>query len=350
MKKSIGVALLSLSLCAGFLSAADKVVDKTLAVVNNEPIMKSEFDKLVSPVVAQYEQSTPPAEQSQDKIKEFKQKFLEQMIDDRILRQEAQKRKIKINKRELDEGVKQVKKRFPAEADFNAELKKENLTVAQFQKRIEEQLMVMKLMEQEIRAKTAQPKDEEVKKFYDQIVEKMNGKALGLDLKEEEEAATLAKLMNRMSSEQVHARHVLVGVDKNAAAPEKAAAKKKIEGIQKELKDGADFDELAKKYSDDPGSKNRGGDLGFFAKGDMVPEFEKVAFSLELGKISDPVLTDFGYHLIKVEEKRAPRKLAFDDVKGDLREFMFQKSAQQRYESWMKEIRQKANIKVNPVE
>ena len=350
MKKYIGVVLLGLSVCAGSVLAADKVVDKTQAIVNNEPIMRSEFNKMVAPVIEQYSQSTPPAEQSQEKIKEFKQKFLDQMIDDRILRQEAQKRKIKINKRELEEGVKQVKKRFPTAAEFNAELKKENFSSAQFEKRIEEQLMVMKLMEQEIRAKTPQPKDEDVKKFYDQIIAKMNGKDLGLDKKEEEEAASLGKMMTRMTSEQVHARHILVAVDKNATAQDKAAAKKKIEGIQKELKGGADFEELATKYSDDPGSKSRSGDLGFFAKGDMVPEFEKTAFAMNVGQISEPLLTDFGYHIIKVEEKRAPRKLSFDDVKGDLREFMSQKAAQKRYEAWMKDIRQKANIKVNPIE
>jgi peptidyl-prolyl cis-trans isomerase C len=243
-----------------------------------------------------------------------------------------------------------VKKRFPSETEFQGELKKENLTAAQFEKRIEDQLMVMKLIEQDIKAKTPQPTDEEIKNTYEQIQAKMNGKNLGLDKKDEDEMASLAKLLSRATAEQVQARHILIAVDKNASLEEKSAALKKIKNIQAELKGGADFGELAQKYSDDPGSKNRGGDLGYFSKGDMVPEFEKVAFALNVGQVSDPVLTDFGYHLIKVEAKRAGKKLSYDDVKNDLREFLYQKAAQKRYESWMKELRAKASIKINPIE
>jgi parvulin-like peptidyl-prolyl isomerase len=343
----IGLGIVALT--AGAASAA-RVVDKTLAVVNGEAIMNSDFEKTAAPILEQYTQSTPPAEQTPEKIKEFKQRLLDQMIDDKLLRQEALKRKIKVGKREIDEGIKQVKKRFPTDAEFQGELKKENLTMAQFEKRIEEQLMVMKLIEQEIKSKVPQPTDEQVRDFYNKIQAKMNGKDLGLDKKEEEEIANLAKFLGRMVSEQVRARHILVAVDKNATMEEKSAALKKVKKIQQELKGGADFSELAQKYSDDPGSKSRGGDLGFFAKNDMVPEFEKTAFSLNVGQVSEPVQTEFGYHIIKVEEKRAARKLTFDEVKNDLREFLYQKSAQKRYESWVKELRSKAAIKVNPIE
>jgi parvulin-like peptidyl-prolyl isomerase len=327
-----------------------KVVDRTVAIVNNDPIMYSEFQKTADHILEQYKQSAPPAEQTPEKIKEFKQKLLDQMIDDRLLKQEAATRKIKINRREVDEGIKQVKKRFTTDAEFQSELQKENLTLPQFEKRIEEQLSIMKLIEQEVKAKTTPPTDQEVRSFYDQVQAKMNGKDLGLSKKDEDEIANLAKYLARSTAEQVHARHILVSVDKNASMADKTAALQKIKKIQQELKAGADFEELAKKYSDDPGSKNRGGDLGFFSRGDMVPEFDKVAFSLDVGQVSEPVLTDFGYHIIKVEEKRAARKLSYDDVKNDLKELLFQKNAQKRYEVWLKDLRAKANIKVNPIE
>ena len=85
------------------------------------------------------------------------------------------------------------------------------------------------------------------------------------------------------------------------------AALAKINDVQKKLKKGDDFAELAKKYSEDPGSKDRGGDLGYFSKGDMVPPFEKAAQALDVGQVSDVVQTDFGYHIIRVEEKKAAR-------------------------------------------
>lgn len=340
------LTLLALPVCA----VQAKVVDKTLAMVNNEAIMLSEYNKIANPIIEQYKQAAPAAEQTPEKMKEFQQKLIDQMVDDKLLKQEATKAKIKVTKREVEEGVKQVKKRFQTEDEFQAEMRKEEMTQPQFEKRIEEQLMVMKLIELEVKGKVTSPTEDQVKAFYDQVQQKMAGKNLGLDKKDEDEIGTLAKYLTKLTSEQVHARHILVAVDKNAAMDTKSAALKKVKKIQQELKAGGDFEELAAKYSDDPGSRNRGGDLGFFSADDMVPEFAKAAFALNVGQISDPVLTDFGYHVIKVEEKRAARKISYDDVKNDLKELLSQKGAQKRYESWLKDLRAKAAIKINPID
>jgi peptidyl-prolyl cis-trans isomerase C len=115
------------------------------------------------------------------------------------------------------------------------------------------------------------------------------------------------------SEQEVHARHILVPTEEEA---------KKIED---QLKKGADFAELAKKESKDPGASD-GGDLGFFTKEQMVPEFSKVAFELEPGKISDPVKTQFGWHIIKVEEKRARKAPDFDQVKPQIEQYVTRKA------------------------
>jgi peptidyl-prolyl cis-trans isomerase C len=118
----------------------------------------------------------------------------------------------------------------------------------------------------------------------------------------------------QISGEQeVHARHILVETEDQA---------KKIEG---DLKKGADFAELAKKESKDPGASD-GGDLGFFTKDQMVPEFSTVAFALEPGKISDPVKTQFGWHIIKVEEKRTRKAPDFEQVKPQIETYVVRKA------------------------
>src|SRR6202162_1376795 len=118
----------------------------------------------------------------------------------------------------------------------------------------------------------------------------------------------------QISGEQeVHARHILVETEDEAKA------------IEDELKKGADFAELAKKKSKDPGAAD-GGDLGFFTKDQMVPEFSAVAFTLDLGKISDPVKSQFGWHVIKVEEKRNRQAPAFDQVKGQIETYVTRKA------------------------
>src|ERR1700719_4309954 len=113
--------------------------------------------------------------------------------------------------------------------------------------------------------------------------------------------------------QEVHARHILVETEDEAKA------------IEEELKKGADFAELAKKKSKDPGASD-GGDLGFFTKDQMVPEFSNVAFSLEPGKISDPVKSQFGWHVIKVEEKRNRKAPEFEQVKSQIETYVARKA------------------------
>jgi len=118
----------------------------------------------------------------------------------------------------------------------------------------------------------------------------------------------------QISGEQeVHARHILVETEDKAKE------------IIAKLKKGADFAELAKKESKDPGASD-GGDLGFFTKDQMVPEFSAAAFALEPGKISDPVKSQFGWHVIKVEEKRARKAPPFEQVKPQLEAFVIRKA------------------------
>ena len=113
--------------------------------------------------------------------------------------------------------------------------------------------------------------------------------------------------------QEVHARHILVETEDQAKA------------VEDELKKGADFAELAKKKSKDPGASD-GGDLGFFTKDQMVPEFSTVAFALEPGKVSDPVKTQFGWHVIKVEEKRNRKAPDFDQVKSQIETYVTRKA------------------------
>jgi peptidyl-prolyl cis-trans isomerase C len=116
------------------------------------------------------------------------------------------------------------------------------------------------------------------------------------------------------NEEEVHARHILVASEDDAKA------------ILAELKKGADFAETAKKKSTEPGAAQSGGDLGYFTKEQMVPEFADVAFKLEKGKISDPVKSQFGWHIIKVEDRRKKAPPQFDQVKDQLETFVARKA------------------------
>lgn len=125
--------------------------------------------------------------------------------------------------------------------------------------------------------------------------------------------------------EEVRARHILfrASPDDKAAS---AAAEKKAQDVEARLKKGEDFATLAKQLTEDPSGKQDGGDLGFFAKEQMVPEFAEVAFGMKPGEVSKPVKTQFGWHVIKVEEKREKPTPTFDEVKPQIEQFLAQKA------------------------
>ena len=125
--------------------------------------------------------------------------------------------------------------------------------------------------------------------------------------------------------QEVHARHILI---RAAPGDEKASkeAEDKIKAIIVRLKKGEDFEKLAKEVTEDPSGKANGGDLGYFTKDQMVPEFSETAFKLEKGQISEPVKTQFGWHVIKVEDKRAKAPPKFEEVKPQIENFVTRKA------------------------
>lgn len=148
--------------------------------------------------------------------------------------------------------------------------------------------------------------------------------------------------------ESVKARHILVKVAAGADDAAWKAALKKINDVKKKLKKGEDFAKLAKEYSDDPGSKQKGGDLGYFTKGRMVPEFEKAAFSMKKGEISDPVKTNFGYHLIEVTDKKAASQKPFEEAKSGIKRTLTQEKQQKVMDDLMAKLKKKYKVTEHP--
>ena len=135
--------------------------------------------------------------------------------------------------------------------------------------------------------------------------------------------------------ETMRVRHILVKVDKDADLEARKAASEKALSLLKRIRAGEDFGKVAEEFSDDAGSKAKGGDLGFFQKGQMVPEFEKAAFSLKPGEVSDIVETKYGYHIIKCEEKRAAGVVPFEEVKKGIVEKLLKQTTASKIEEYV---------------
>jgi peptidyl-prolyl cis-trans isomerase C len=148
--------------------------------------------------------------------------------------------------------------------------------------------------------------------------------------------------------EMVKARHILVRVSSEAEPDDWGAAETRIREIKKRLDGGEDFAAVAQTSSEDPGSKDKGGELGFFPRGQMVPEFEKAAFALRTGEVSGPIKTAFGYHIIKVEDRKEAKSKAFDEVKEEVKNRLIETKQEEATGKLFLELKNKYGVTIKP--
>jgi peptidyl-prolyl cis-trans isomerase SurA len=264
-------------------SAAQEVLDRIVAVVGKEIILESEFKQEWS----QYASESGIEVKSQAEQVRLQREFLDQMINNKLLLLAAQKdTTIQITSKDVDvqvtDQMKKVKSQFSDEA-FQAQLQSEGLTEATLKKKYREQIKNQMMIDRLVSAKVSKVSvsSKEVKDFYQNYSD---------SIPDQPEAIKLS--------------HILLEIQPAASTLD--SLKKKAQGILEQVRKGEDFAHLAASYSDDPSSKE-GGDLGFFKKGDMIPKFEEAAFALKPGEVSDVVQTEYGYHIIKVEEREGDR-------------------------------------------
>lgn len=246
-----------------------------VAVVDGEEIKREDLEKALETVLKAT--GRDPAELTAEQKMGGYRMLLDEMITDRVISIKA--KDVKVTKAEVDAQFDKIKSQFESEEALKKQIAEAGETVERVQEQIRNSLKQQKWIEEQIGDK-AKVTTEDAKKFYKENPDQFE------------------------VQETVRASHILITVPPDAS-PEVASEKKKeIEKVAKRLKDGEDFAAVAKEVSEDPGSKVNGGDLNFFSKEQMVPEFAEAAFSLEKGKISEPIKTQYGYHLIKVTDKK----------------------------------------------
>jgi peptidyl-prolyl cis-trans isomerase SurA len=263
-------------------------VDRVLAVVGNRPILASQVDE---EIFSRESQGTKLPD-TPEGVQATRRQVVSTIIDEELLVQQAQRdTSIKVTDEEIasgvEEQVRKVRANFTSEVDYKAELQKAGFqTPAEYrrwlsdqQRRAAFQNRLIEKLRGEGKLKTVSPTEKEMKQFFD------------------EQKASLGTRPATVSF-----RQIVVSPKPSEAA--KALTKARADSIVLELRRGADFATAARRFSQDPGSKDQGGSLNWFRRGVMVPEFERVAFSLKPGVISDPVESTFGYHIIQVERSQ----------------------------------------------
>lgn len=249
-----------------------------IAKVNDELILKSDYDRQVAQVKNALEANGQDFSTAEGKkvLQDVKEKVLEAMISDQLILQQAKENNIVLEEGEFKQAISNLEQYHGGKDALEKYLKQQGLDRQTFETLIREQLIINQFKEK--LTSHIKVTDEEARKYY-----------------------TDNKAMFELPAPEIRASHILVDTENEAKK------------ILAEIKTGADFEKSAAEYSKDPGSKELGGDLGYFPKGKMVPEFESAAFALKPGEISDVVKTEHGYHIIKVTGERT--SLSYDDAK-----------------------------------
>lgn len=301
---------------SAFVKPVPAELPAVVARVNGEALSKADLEFEVQALEARARRKVPADER--DRVLRG---VLDQMIGFRLLLQESKNRKVSVPDAELDAQMQQIRARFPTEEAFNAALTEQKLTVEKVRTQNRQEMAVTKLLQAEVEAKSAvTPAD--VEKAY----------------RENPDAFKVP--------EQVRASHILIKVDEGADAAMKADALGRANSVLKSAKAGKDFAALAKEFSQDPGSAAQGGDLGFFPPGQMVGPFNDVAFSLRPGTISGIVETQFGYHIIKVVEKKPGRTVPLEEARTQIEQRLLDMNRQRHVAAFVKSLRDKAKVEV----
>jgi peptidyl-prolyl cis-trans isomerase C len=296
--------------------AEEKELSENIAVVNGKGISRKDFEKEIGAMRQRMMMQGQQVDETQ--LAEIQKNLLEMLINRELLYQESRKSGKKVEESAVNEEFSKWKKQFPDEAQFKNIMTMMNLSEDSIKEQIRQRISVQQLIEKEISPKI-KVSEEEIKAFYDK-----NNDAF-------------------KQPEEVKASHILVKVDGAGDAAKKAEARKKIEEIQGKLKKGEDFATLAKANSDCP-SKDRGGDLGAFGRGEMDKTFEDAAFALKPGEVSDIVETKFGFHLIKSSDKKAEKTLSYEEVKERISERLKQEKEMNEATQYSEKLKATAKI------
>lgn len=341
------------------IEAFSQSKEDVIAKINGETILRSDLEKAEKAITEQYAEISPDILASIQSKNNIKKMALDKIESETLIKQEAVKLNIKVSEREIDNGINEVKSRFSvdlkgnrlneqqAEKYFFEELKKQNIRYEDFRSKIKKDLMARKLIDQVLKPKITQPSQEEIKKFFDNLMLVINNSTSSLKASKEEieDYTNIANKMKEMFSERIRLRHILIKFQSSDILS-KNKALEKVKSIRQRLIKGEDFEEVAEKESDDTESAKRGGDIGYVIKGMLPEELDRVAFSINPGDISDVIETTFGYHIIQVTEKKITQKIKFDAVKDDIANIIMQQKFADELQKYVDELKKKAKIEI----
>ncbi len=316
----IGIWLLIASF---FLTPADlpgEVVERIVALVNNEVITLSELEEAAAYFFRDLKETTLPSER-EEKLKGARKEILTQLIESKLLEQEIKKRKVEVPERDVDAAIEEImRENRLSENELKRTLAKDGLTYTAYRKRIHDGLGKMRLINREIKSKLV-VKEEDLRKIYQE------------------------HLKDYIEPLEVKVQQIFVPVPQGATAEEREKTRKEAEILLEKIRTGEDFAQLARTHSSGP-EASEGGILGFFKEKELTPELEGPAFSLKKGEVSGLIQGRDGYHILRVLDRKGGEPKLFAEVQDKIRDEKLKEESDQKFKEWIKALKEKAYIEI----
>ena len=313
----LGLFIMLACLAAPLFSAEKEISDGSVATVNGTAINRGEYDREMIRARQEFAMS---GRRLNDSVRaEMKKRVLESLIDRELLYQESLKKGLKVEDDAVNKLYGALKDKFSSEEEFQSVLLKLKTSEADLKSEYRKRIAIQRLIAKEFAPKVS-VSEEDTRAYYN------NHKA------------------SFIKPEKIRVRHILIKVAPKADEATKTEARRKLKEIKGRLEKGETFEALAKAFSQDK-TASIGGDLGYISRGQTVKPFEEVAFSLTTGTVSDIVETRFGYHLIKVVDRKPESFIAYEEAREMLQKILKQRKIDKMLRSYVEELRGKAEIK-----
>ena len=276
--------------------------DHILAQVNDEQITVDDFNREMKELVLE-----PDKETKGRNLGNLKEAYLDQVIERKILVQEARRLGIRVSQEELNQAISEIKKDYPGEG-FGEKLGLKGMTLEEWKARLEEKLLAEKMIRNALYYR-GEIDEKEALRYYEEHPSQFQ------------------------IPQKVRARQIVVATEEEAIQ------------ILNQLRKGENFEKLAAKRSLGP-EKVEGGNLGYFSQGERPSEFDHV-FTMEVGGISEVIKSPYGYHIFKLDEKTEPRQISFEEAKSGILEELRRKKGEEEYQRWLKGLKGKVRVKIN---
>ena len=301
------------------ISLSEAVIERVVAVVNQDIITLSEVERVIGHLKEGIESENRL--QRRERMNELFRKALDSLIEEKLLDQEVKRSGVKVAGKEVDGTIEEIKRRNGAsQEDLEKALSKDGLTLESFKKEVEKKLLRTKLVNWAVKV---DPKvgEKELRDFYQKNINQYR-----------------IELSYRPS-------HILFVVPKEAKAEEVRAIRGKCQRVLDKIKAGEDFGEMAILYSEDTSSKDKG-DLGYFKKGELLPAIEKEALRLKIREVGGIVRTEFGFHIIKLLDRKGDESSSFEEVRQKIQADYFDKEFEKAFNQFIGTLKEKSIIEI----